>query len=106
MSKIKKGDEVIVTCGRDKGKRGKVIRSFPKIDKLLVESVNLVKKHVKPNTRTNTEGGIFTREALIHASNVAIYNPLTKKADRIGIKQLSDGRSVRYFKSNNEIIEI
>jgi large subunit ribosomal protein L24 len=106
MSKIRKGDEVIVMCGRDKGKRGKVIRSFPKLDKLLVESVNLVKKHVKPDARTNTEGGIFKREALIHASNVAIYNPQTKKADRIGIKQLGDGRTVRYFKSNNETIEI
>lgn len=111
MSKIKKGDEVIVITGKDKGKRGKVLRvtcsKNGKIAKLFIEGVNLVKKHVKPNPNTNTEGGIVEREAAIDASNVAIFNYVTNKADKIGYKFLSEEkRKVRYFKSNGELIDI
>lgn len=106
MYKIKKGDEVIVRKGKDKGRRGKVLRVFTKQEKALVEGINLIKKHVKPNPNTGTTGGIVTKEALISIANVALYNPLTKKADRVGIRVLEDGTKVRYFKSNNELVDI
>ncbi len=106
MSKIKKGDEIIVIAGKDKGKRGKVLRVIPERLRVLVEGINLVKKHVKPNPQTDTQGGVVTREAALHISNIALYNPLTKKADRVGFKILEDGRKVRYFKSNKEIVDI
>jgi len=112
MSKIKKGDEVIVLAGKDKGKRGKVLRVIHYKDKnksarLYIEGINLVKKHVKPNPNTNTEGGIVEREAAIDISNVAIYNFVSNKADKIGYKILGDEqRKVRYFKSNGELIDI
>lgn len=112
MSKIKKGDEVIVIAGKDKGKRGKVIRvvygkNRAKAPKLYVEGINLIKKHIKPNPNTNTEGGIVEREAAIAISNVAIYNFVTNKADKIGYKILGDEqRKVRYLKSNDELIDI
>lgn len=104
MQKIKKGDEVIVTTGKDKGRTGKVVRVVE--DRLFVEGVNLVKKHQKPNPARGQAGGIVEREASIHVSNVALFNPLTKKADRIGIRMLDDGRKVRYFKSNNEVVDV
>jgi large subunit ribosomal protein L24 len=76
------------------------------VERVLVEGINLIKKHVKPNPRAETTGGIVTREAAIHISNLSLYNPITKQADRVGIKVLEDGRKVRYFKSNNELVDI
>lgn len=105
MAKIKVEDTVIVLAGKDKGRTGKVIkRAGP--NRLLVEGVNMMRKHVRGNPQTNTEGGILDREASIHISNLAIYNPVSKKADRVGIKTLDDGRKVRFYKSDNEIIDI
>ena len=102
MSKIKKGDNVVVLTGRDKGKRGDVTRVFT--DHVLVAGVNQVKKHQRPNPMKGEQGGIVSKEMPIHVSNVAIWNPVTKKADRIGSKSLADGRKVRFFKSNGEQI--
>jgi len=106
MHKIKKGDEVIVLTGKSKGLRGKVLRVVAEGKRAVVEGVNLVKKHVKPNPNTNTQGGIIKREAALDISNIAIYNPVTKKADRVGFKVLDDGKKVRCFKSNGELVEI
>lgn len=103
MSKIKKGDNVVVIAGRDKGKRGDVSRIVD-ADHVLVNGINTVKKHTKPNPMKNQPGGIVTKEMPIDVSNVAIYNPVTKKADRIGVKRLDDGRKVRFYKSNGEQI--
>jgi len=105
MRKIKKGDNVVVIAGRDKGKRGDVTRTIG-LDKLLVAGVNQVKKHQKPNPMKNQPGGIIAKELPIHISNVAIWNPLTKKPDRIGFRTLQDGRKVRFFKSNGEQLEV
>ena len=102
MSKIKKNDDVIIIAGKDKGNRGSVLRVLE--DKLLVSGVNKVKKHQKPNPVKGVSGGIVEMEMPIHVSNVAIYNAATKKADRIGTKLLEDGRKVRVFKSNGEVI--
>ena len=104
MEKIRKGDEVIVLAGKDKGKRGKVALRKD-ADHLLVEGINLVKKHTKPNPMKGTTGGIVEKSMPIHQSNVAIYNPATGKADRVGIKQLEDKR-VRVFKSSGEEIKV
>ncbi len=106
MFKIKKDDEVILLTGKDKGKRGRVLKVLPARERVVVEGANLIKKHVKPDPRTGTQGGIVTKEASVHISNVAIFNPVTKKADRVGFRTLDDGRKVRFFKSNKEIIEI
>lgn len=112
MNKIKKDDEVVVITGRNKGKRGKVLRMInKKVGKLheqyaVISDVNVVKKHKKPNPRAQQPGGIITKEAPIHISNIAIYNPLTKKADRVGFKTLDNERKVRFYKSNNELIDI
>ena len=103
MSKIKKGDNVVVITGRDKGKRGDVSRIVD-ANHVLVNGINTVKKHTKPNPMKNQPGGIITKEMPIDVSNVAIYNPVTKKADRIGVKRLDDGRKVRFYKSNGEQI--
>lgn len=105
MKKIKKDDTVIVITGKDKGRQGKVLKVLPK-NRVLVEGVNLAKKHVRPNPNKNEQGGILERELSIHVSNVAIYNPTTKKADRVGIKVLKDGSKVRSFKSNGEVIDV
>jgi len=104
MKKIRKGDQVIVITGRDKGKRGTVASRVDE-EKLLVEGVNLVKKHVKPNPLKGTTGGIVDKTMPIHQSNVAIYNPVSGKADRVGIKFLADGKKVRVFKSSGEEIK-
>ncbi len=104
MRKIKKGDEVIVTTGKDKGKRGTVLRVVD-AEHVLVEGANRVKKHERPNPMKNTTGGIVEKEMPLNVSNVAIYNPGTKKADRVGTRQLEDGRRVRYYKSNGEAID-
>jgi large subunit ribosomal protein L24 len=104
MRKIRKGDDVIVISGKDAGKRGTVLRVVD-LEHLLVEGVNRVKKHQRPNPMKNTTGGIVEKEMPLHVSNVAIFNPATKKADRIGTKLLEDGRRVRTFKSNGEVID-
>lgn len=103
--KIKTGDSVIVIAGRDKGRTGSVLRKASK-DRLIVEGLNMVKKHVKPNPNKGEQGGILDRETGIHISNVAILNPATKKADRVGFKILKDGKKVRVFKSNQEVIDV
>jgi large subunit ribosomal protein L24 len=102
MRKIRKGDNVVVIAGRDKGKRGDVTRVLE--DRVLVAGVNQVKKHQRPNPMKGQQGGIVTKEMPIHVSNVAIWNPVTKKADRVGFRTLDDGRKVRFFKSNDELI--
>jgi len=104
MNKIRKGDDVIITVGRDKGKRGTVLRRIDD-DHVVVEGVNRVKKHVRPNPMKGQTGGIVDKEMPIHISNVALFNPQTKKADRVGFKTLEDGRTVRVFKSNGEMVE-
>jgi large subunit ribosomal protein L24 len=105
MKKIRKGDQVYVTTGKDKGKRGTVLRVLP-TDKVIVEGINVVKRHTKPNPTLGTPGGIVQKEAPLHVSNVAIFNPMTSKPDRVGIKTLEDGRKVRFFKSNNEVVDV
>ena len=101
MRKIKKGDNVVVITGRDKGKRGDVSRVVD-ANYVLVNGVNTVKRHTRPNPMKNEPGGIVSKEMPIHVSNIAIWNPITGKADRIGIRMLDDGRKVRFFKSNKE----
>lgn len=101
MNKIKKDDTVIILTGRDRGRSGKVIKLVA--DRVLVEGINMVKKNVKPNPHTQTQGGIVDKESAIHISNVALLNPITNKADKIAFK-IVDGKKVRYFKSNNEIV--
>ena len=101
MNKIKKGDSVVVIAGRDKGKRGDVARVVDD-NHVVVSGVNTVKKHTKPNPMKNQPGGIVTMEVPIDVSNVAIWNPVTQKADRIGTRMLEDGRKVRFFKGNGE----
>lgn len=104
MRKIKKGDEVIVITGKDKGKRGSVLSVAE--DRVLVENCNLAKKHVKPNPNVGETGGIVEKEMPLHISNVALFNTATGKGDRVGIKILKDGQKVRYFKSNDEVVDI
>ncbi len=104
MNKIRKGDEVVVIAGRDKGRRGAVIKLLDD-GTVIVENVNMVKKHQKPNPQMNRQGGIVEKEAPLDISNVALWNPATKKADRVGIRRLADGRRVRFFKSNNEVVD-
>jgi large subunit ribosomal protein L24 len=105
MKRIRKGDEVIVTTGRSKGQRGHVMRVVSD-RRLLVENVNMVKKHQKPNPGLNQAGGIVERESPIDVSNVALYNPGTGKGDRVVFKTLEDGRKVRIFKSTGEAVDI
>jgi large subunit ribosomal protein L24 len=105
MHKIRKGDDVVVKTGKDSGKRGTVLRVLPDVDKLVVENVNVVKKHTKPNPQAGVPGGIVEKEMPIHVSNVMLYNPQTKKGDRVGFKVLGDGRKVRVFKSTDEVVD-
>ena len=105
MNKIRKGDQVVVITGKDKGKRGAVLRMLPEADRLLVEGINRVKKHTKPNPMKGLTGGIVEKEMSIHVSNIAIFNPATSKADRVGFKTLDDSRKVRVFRSNGEAID-
>ncbi|AAN53327.1 50S ribosomal protein L24 [Shewanella xiamenensis] len=102
-AKIRRQDEVIVLAGKDKGKRAKVAQVLP-TGKLIVEGINLVKKHQKPNPQLGVAGGIVEKEAPIQASNVAIFNPVTGKADRVGFR-FEDGKKVRFFKSNSELVK-
>ena len=105
MRKIKKGDDVIVLTGKDKDKRGTVLRVIDE-HRVVVENINMVKKHQKPNPNRGEPGGIVDKEAPLHISNVALYNPVTGRADRVGFKTLEDGRKVRVFKSNGEAVDI
>lgn len=105
MRKIRKEDNVIVITGKNKGMKGKVLKVLPS-NRLIIEGINLVKKHVKPNPNKNVQGGIQEKEAPIHASNVALVNPGTNQPEKVGFKHLEDGRKVRYFKSSNEVIDI
>jgi large subunit ribosomal protein L24 len=104
MNKIRKGDQVIVLTGRDKGKRGTVSQRVD-VDHVVVDGINVVKKHVKPNPMKGTTGGVVDKTMPIHQSNVAIFNPATAKADRVGIKIQADGKKVRVFKSSGEEIK-
>ena len=103
MRKIKKGDNVVVIAGRDKGKRGSVMHIVDE-QHVVVAGINQVKKHTRPNPMKNQPGGIITKEIPIHVSNVAVYNPVTQKPDRIGFRTLNDGRKVRFYKSNGEVL--
>ena len=105
MNKIKKGDTVAVLTGRDRGKRGTVVRVYAD-DRVVVEGINLVKRHTRPNPQAGIAGGIVEKEAPLQISNVALYNPMTRKPDRVGIRVLEDGRKVRFFKSNGEVVDV
>ncbi|MDH5179286.1 MAG: 50S ribosomal protein L24 [Gammaproteobacteria bacterium] len=105
MKKIKKGDSVVVLTGKDKGKTGNVVRVIDEDDRVVVENINIAKKHQRGNPNAGVPGGIVDREMPVHISNVALVNPTTGKADRVGIKVLEDGRKVRYFKSNGEVLD-
>ena len=110
MQKIKKGDEVIIITGKDKGKVGKVLKILintkTRLRRVVVENTNLVKKHKRADPNKGFDGGIISQEASMDISNIAIWNPVTKKADRVGFKTLEDGRKVRTFKSNDEIVDV
>jgi large subunit ribosomal protein L24 len=104
MAKIKRSDEVVVTTGRDKGKRGKVLRVLED-GRVFVSGINMVKRHTRANPQAGKAGGILEKEASLHISNVALVNPATGKADRVGYKQLADGKNVRVFRSSGEVID-
>ncbi len=104
MKRIRKGDEVVVITGREKGRRGTVIRVYAD-DRVLVENVNMVKRHTRPNPQRGTQGGIVEKEAPLHISNVLLWNPVAQRGDRVGIRTLADGRRVRFFKSNDEVVD-
>ncbi len=103
MNRIRKGDQVIVIAGADKGKKGEVVRVAG--DKVVVQNINLIKRHTKPNPQAGVAGGIVEREAPIHISNVMLFNQATGKGERIGFKVLEDGRKVRVFRSSGEAID-
>ena len=103
MDKIRKGDQVVIIAGKDKGKRGSVLRRVD-AEHVVVEGVNRAKKHVKPNPVKGVVGGVIDKEMPLHISNVSLYNPATKKGDRVGFKLLDDGKKVRVFKSNGEVV--
>ena len=105
MNRIRKGDTVVVMVGRDRGRQGTVLRMLAD-GRVVVEGLNLVKKHTKPNPQAGLQGGIIEREAPLDLSNVQIYNPTTQRPDRVGFRTLEDGRKVRFFKSNQEVIDI
>ncbi len=104
MNRIRQGDEVVVIAGKDKGRRGSVIRVYDD-DRVLVEGVNVARKHQKPNPNAGVPGGIIEKEMPLDISNVMVYNAAADKGDRVGIRRLADGRKVRYFKSNNEVLD-
>ncbi|NND36452.1 MAG: 50S ribosomal protein L24 [Gammaproteobacteria bacterium] len=104
MARIRKGDEVIVIAGRDKGRRGSVLRVYDD-GRVLVENVNVAKKHQKANPNAGQPGGIISKEMPVDISNVMVFNPQSEKGDRVGYRRLEDGTKVRYFKSNNEVLD-
>lgn len=106
MNKIRKGDEVVVLTGRNAGKRGIVLRVLRERNKIVVENVNMAKRHTRGNPMQGTPGGIVEKEMPMDISNVAIWNPVTNKGDRVGFKLLEDGRKVRFFKSNKEVVDV
>lgn len=106
MNNIKKGDEVVVLAGKDRGKRGAVLKVLRDEDKVVVENINMSKRHTKGNPMQGSASGIVEKEMPIHVSNVAIWNPVAGKPDRIGVRILEDGRKVRYFKTNNEVVDV
>lgn len=103
MKRIKKGDEVVVITGKSKGQRGEVLRIAG--DYVVVSNVNLIKRHTKPNPQANQPGGIIEREAPVHISNVQLFNPVTGKGERVGVKTLEDGRRIRVFRSSHEAVD-
>ena len=103
-AKIKKGDKVVILSGKDKGKSGEVTKSLPQESKVIVGGINMMTRHKKPS-QANPQGGLERIEAPLHVSKVALFNPATQKADRVGIKKLADGKRVRYFKSNGEMLD-
>jgi len=105
MNRIRKGDQVVVISGKDKGRQGTVL-NISTDDRVLVEAVNMAKKHTKPNPMQGIEGGIVEKEMPLHISNVAIWNPVSNQADRVGVKRLEDGQKVRFFKSNDEVVDV
>jgi large subunit ribosomal protein L24 len=105
MQRIRKGDEVVVIAGRDKGRRGTVVRVLND-ERLIVENINIAKKHQKPNLNAGVPGGIIEKEMPLDVSNVMLWNPVTKKGDRVGFKTLNDGRKVRVYKSDNEVVDV
>ncbi len=105
MRKIRKGDQVVVLAGKDKGKQGAVLRVLAD-DRVLVENVNMVKRHTRPNPNKGVTGGILDKEAPLHISNVALYNAASGKGERLGVKRLEDGRKVRYFKGSGEVVDV
>lgn len=105
MKRLRKGDEIIVISGKDKGRQGTVLKIMND-EHVLVETINMVKKHTKPNPMQGVEGGIVEKEMPLHVSNVMLFNPVTNKGDRVGFKKLEDGRKVRYFKSNGEVVDV
>ena len=106
MRKLKKGDEVVILAGKDKGKRGVVLKVMQELEKIIVENINMVKRHTKGNPMQGTPGGIIEKEMPLDISNVAIWNPVSEKADRVGFKVLEDGQKVRFFKSNDEVVDV
>ena len=105
MNKIKKGDDVVVIAGKDKGKRG-VVLTVQGDNRVVVQNINMIKRHTKANPARGGTGGIVEKEAPIHISNIALFNPASRKADRVGIKVLENGKKVRHFKSNGEVVDI
>ncbi len=105
MQRLRKGDEVIVIAGKDKGRRGTILNVIED-DRVLVENVNVVKKHQKPNPNAGIQGGIIEKEMPLDVSNVMLFNPQTGKGDRVGFKTLEDGRKVRFYKSNKEVVDV
>ena len=105
MNRIKKGDEVVVIAGKDKGRRGAVLRVLDD-ERVVVENVNMAKRHVRPNPNAGVTGGIIEKEMPLHISNVMLFNPVTKKGDRVGFRTLEDGRRVRFFRSSKEVVDV
>ena len=106
IRRIRKGDEVIVLAGRNRGQRGSVLSVNAGSDRVVVEGVNIVKRHTRPNPQRGTAGGIIEKEMPIHVSNIALFNPVTGKGDRVGVKNLEDGRKVRVFRSTGEVVDL
>lgn len=106
IRKIKKGDEVVILIGRNRGQRGNVLSVDTGRDRVVVEGVNVVKRHTRPNPQQGISGGIIEKEMSIHVSNVALFNPITGRGDRIGVKKLENGRKVRIFRSTGEVVDL
>lgn len=106
MNRIRKGDEVVVVAGKDKGRRGVVVQVIAEDNRAIVEGINTAKKHMRPNPQAGIQGGIVDKDMPIDLSNVMLWNPVSKKGDRIGFKTLEDGRKVRFFRSDGEVVDV